>query len=85
VNPRSLSGQVIGGTAQGIGTALLEEFVYDEEGRLTNASYQDYLIPSAMEVPEVVFGHHETPSPYTVHGIKGGGEGGRMVAPSAVP
>jgi carbon-monoxide dehydrogenase large subunit len=84
VNPRSLSGQVIGGTAQGIGTALLEEFVYDEEGRLTNASYQDYLIPSAMEIPEMVVGHHETPSPYTVHGIKGGGEGGRMVTPSSV-
>jgi carbon-monoxide dehydrogenase large subunit len=84
VNPRSLSGQVIGGVAQGIGTALLEEFVYDDEGRLANANYQDYLIPSAMEVPEVLVGHHETPSPYTVHGIKGGGEGGRMVTPAAV-
>ena len=84
VNPRSLNGHIIGGTAQGIGTALLEEYVYDEEGQLANASYQDYLIPSAMEVPELVIGHQETPSPYTVHGIKGGGEGGRMMAPAAI-
>jgi CO/xanthine dehydrogenase Mo-binding subunit len=84
VNPRSLDGHIIGGVAQGIGTALLEEYVYDEEGQLVNASYQDYLIPSAMEVPEVAIDHQETPSPYTVHGIKGGGEGGRMMAPAAI-
>jgi CO/xanthine dehydrogenase Mo-binding subunit len=84
VNPRSLNGHIIGGVAQGIGTALLEEYVYDEEGQLANASYQDYLIPSAMEVPEVVADHQETPSPYTMHGIKGGGEGGRMMAPAAI-
>jgi CO/xanthine dehydrogenase Mo-binding subunit len=84
VNPRSLNGHIIGGTAQGIGTALFEEYLYDDEGQLANASYQDYLIPSAMDVPELVVGHQETPSPYTVHGIKGGGEGGRMMAPAAV-
>jgi CO/xanthine dehydrogenase Mo-binding subunit len=84
VNPRSLNGHIIGGTAQGIGTALLEEYIYDEDGQLANASYQDYLIPSAMEVPELTIDHHETPSPYTVHGIKGGGEGGRMMAPAAI-
>jgi len=84
VNPRSLNGHIIGGTAQGIGTALLEEYIYDEEGQLANASYQDYLIPSAVDVPELTVGHHETPSPYTVHGIKGGGEGGRMMAPAAI-
>lgn len=84
VNPRSLNGHIIGGTAQGIGTALLEEYVYDDEGRLLTTNYQEYLMPSAMDVPEMVIGHHETPSPYTVHGIKGGGEGGRMVAPAAI-
>ncbi|HZD65657.1 MAG TPA: xanthine dehydrogenase family protein molybdopterin-binding subunit, partial [Acidimicrobiales bacterium] len=78
VNPRSLAGQILGGTAQGIGTALYEEYVYGEDGQLLTSSYMDYLIPTAMEVPEVVIGHQETPSPYTVHGIKGGGEGGRM-------
>jgi CO/xanthine dehydrogenase Mo-binding subunit len=74
----------VGGTAQGIGTALYEEFVYDEEGQLLTASYLDYLIPTAIEVPELKIGHHETPSPWTPHGIKGGGEGGRMMAPAAI-
>jgi CO/xanthine dehydrogenase Mo-binding subunit len=84
VNPRSLAGHIVGGTAQGIGTALYEEFVYDDDGQLLTASYLDYLIPTAMEVPELKIGHHETPSPYTLHGIKGGGEGGRMMAPAAI-
>jgi CO/xanthine dehydrogenase Mo-binding subunit len=84
VNPRSLNGHIIGGTAQGIGTALLEEYVYDDEGQLLTTNYQEYLMPSAMDVPEMVIGHHQTPSPYTVHGIKGGGEGGRMIAPAAI-
>ncbi|HXV94196.1 MAG TPA: xanthine dehydrogenase family protein molybdopterin-binding subunit [Pseudonocardia sp.] len=84
VNPRSLAGHIVGGTAQGIGTALYEEYVYDEDGQLLTSSYLDYLIPSAMEVPELRIGHAETPSPYTPHGIKGGGEGGRMMAPAAL-
>ncbi|NMI01625.1 xanthine dehydrogenase family protein molybdopterin-binding subunit [Pseudonocardia acidicola] len=84
VNPRSLDGHIVGGTAQGIGTALYEEFVYDEDGQLLATSFMDYLIPSAMEVPELKIGHTETPSPYTPHGIKGGGEGGRMMAPAAL-
>jgi CO/xanthine dehydrogenase Mo-binding subunit len=84
VNPRSLSGHIQGGTAQGIGTALYEEFVYDAEGQLVTASYLDYPIPTAMEVPELKIGHVETPSPWTPHGIKGGGEGGRMMAPAAI-
>ncbi|MBO0848616.1 MAG: xanthine dehydrogenase family protein [Pseudonocardia sp.] len=84
VNPRSLAGHILGGTAQGIGTALYEEYVYDDDGQLLTSSYLDYLIPSAMEVPELRVGHVETPSPYTPHGIKGGGEGGRMMAPAAI-
>ncbi len=84
VNPRSLAGHIVGGTAQGIGTALYEEFVYDDDGQLLVSSFLDYLIPTAMEVPELRIGHHETPSPYTLHGIKGGGEGGRMMAPAAI-
>jgi carbon-monoxide dehydrogenase large subunit len=84
VNPRSLAGHIVGGVAQGIGTSLYEQYVYDAQGNLLTTSYLDYLIPSAMEVPEVVMGHQETPSPYTVHGIKGGGEGGRMMAPAAI-
>jgi CO/xanthine dehydrogenase Mo-binding subunit len=84
VNPRSLAGHIVGGTAQGIGTALYEEFVYDEQGQLVTSSFLDYSIPTAMEVPELRIGHVETPSPYTPHGIKGGGEGGRMMAPAAL-
>src|SRR4051795_4848618 len=84
VNPRSLAGHIVGGTAQGIGTALYEEFVYDDEGQLITSSFLDYSIPTAMEVPELRIGHVETPSPYTPHGIKGGGEGGRMMAPAAL-
>jgi CO/xanthine dehydrogenase Mo-binding subunit len=84
VNPRSLGGQIIGGTAQGIGTALYERYVYDKDGQLLTSSYMDYLIPSAMEVPDLEIGHEETPSPFTVHGIKGGGEGGRMMTPAAL-
>ncbi len=53
VNPRSLAGHIVGGTAQGIGTALYEEYVYDDDGQLLSSSYMDYLIPTAMEVPEL--------------------------------
>ena len=85
VNPMTLAGHVRGGTAQGIGTALYEQYHYDENGQLLTASYADYLIPTAHELPpDVRVGHVETPSPYTEYGIKGGGEGGRMGAPPAV-
>jgi CO/xanthine dehydrogenase Mo-binding subunit len=76
---------VRGGTAQGIGTALYEQYYYDAEGQLLTANYADYLLPSVHEVPaDVRVGHVETPSPYTEYGIKGGGEGGRMGAPPAI-
>jgi len=84
VNPRSLAGQVIGGVAQGLGTALYEQYVYGPDGQLLTGSYMDYLIPTSMEVPRIEVGHHETPSPFTPHGIKGGGEGGRMMTPAVV-
>ena len=85
VNPMTLAGHVRGGTAQGIGTALYEHFDYDKEGHLRTASFAEYLIPTAAEVPpDVRVGHVETPSPFTEYGIKGGGEGGRMGAPPAL-
>src|SRR5919202_3188966 len=84
VHPPGLAGQVIGGTAQGLGSTLLEEFVYDDDGSMRTTSFWEYLIPRATDVPEVRVGHVQTPSPYTEYGIKGGGEGGRMVVPSAV-
>ncbi len=85
VNPMTLAGHVRGGTAQGIGSAIYEHFYYDEAGQLLTAMYTDYLMPGAMEVPDVLeVGHVETPSPFTEFGIKGGGEGGRMGAPMAI-
>jgi CO/xanthine dehydrogenase Mo-binding subunit len=85
INPMTVDGHVRGGTAQGIGTALLEEFRYDNNGQLLNTSFTDYLLPRVGNVPpQVRIGHLVTPSPYTEYGVKGAGEGGRMVAPPAV-
>ena len=84
VNPRSLGGHVTGGAAQGLGTTLYEELAYDADGQFKSATFLDYLVPTANEVPPFRIGHVETPSPYTEYGIKGGGEGGRMVTPSVV-
>jgi CO/xanthine dehydrogenase Mo-binding subunit len=85
VNPLTLTGQVLGGTANGIGTALYEEFVHDENGQFVNANFAEYGMPTAHEMPSnIKVGHVETPSPFTEYGIKGGGEGGRLAAPSAL-
>ncbi len=82
VNPKTLNGQIIGGTIQGLGTALYEEYRYDEEGRVRNETFEHYHLPSSMDVPRMVVEHQETPSPYTPYGIKGAGEGGRMLTPA---
>ncbi len=85
INPMTVDGHVRGGTAQGIGTALLEQFQYDDKGQLLQTSFQDYLMPRIGNLPPLVrIGHLVTPSPYTEYGVKGAGEGGRMVAPPAV-
>src|SRR5262249_48276087 len=81
INPRIVEGQIHGGVAQGVGGALYERIVYDENGQLLNASYMDFLIPYASEVPKVEIDHLETPSPLNPLGIKGAGEAG--VIPSA--
>jgi CO/xanthine dehydrogenase Mo-binding subunit len=85
VNPKTLGGHIRGGTANGIGTILYEEYKYDENGQFQNANFADYGMPTVAEMPkDMKIGHLETPSPYTEYGIKGGGEGGRMGAPSAI-
>lgn len=84
LNPLSLKGQIRGGIAQGIGIALMEEIRYSDEGQPLSATFIDYLVPSATDVPNIDVYHHVTPSPFTSYGVKGGGEGGRMVAPPAV-
>jgi CO/xanthine dehydrogenase Mo-binding subunit len=82
VNPKTLNGQIIGGTVQGLGTALLEEYKYDDQGRVLNSDFEYYHLPSSMDVPVMTVDHQETPSPYTPYGIKGAGEGGRMLSPA---
>jgi CO/xanthine dehydrogenase Mo-binding subunit len=77
INPMLVEGQIAGGVAQGIGGALLEEFVYDENGQPLAASFADYLLPTCREVPEVeVMLREDAPSPLNPLGVKGAGEGG---------
>jgi carbon-monoxide dehydrogenase large subunit len=76
INPRLVEGQIHGGVAQGVGGALYERIVYDADGQLLNASYMDFLMPYASEVPVVETDHLETPSPLNPLGVKGAGEAG---------
>jgi carbon-monoxide dehydrogenase large subunit len=78
INPLILAGQVHGGVAQGIGNAYFEKIAYDENAQLLSASFMDYLLPSALDVPRVDIGHEETPSPLNPLGIKGAGEAGAI-------
>lgn len=83
INPMIVEGQIFGGVAQGIGTALFEEFLYDKNGQPLALTFSDYLIPTMTDVPDFSVAHLETPSPFTIGGIKGMGEGG-AIAPGAV-
>jgi aerobic carbon-monoxide dehydrogenase large subunit len=76
INPLVVEGQVQGGFAQGLGGAFYERLAYDETGQLLNASFMDFLIPYATEVPSPEIHHTETPSPVNPLGIKGVGEAG---------
>jgi aerobic carbon-monoxide dehydrogenase large subunit len=84
VNPMIVDGQVYGGTAQGIGTALYEEMPFDELGQPLASTLADYLLPGATEVPAIRIEHMETPSPYSEFGQKGIGEGGAIGPPAAI-
>jgi aerobic carbon-monoxide dehydrogenase large subunit len=84
INPQIVDGQVHGGVAQGIGAALYEEIVYDNEGQLHTASLVDYLVPAAAEVPSMHVVHLDAASPTTLGGFRGMGEGGTIGAPAAV-
>jgi len=84
VNPMIVDGQVFGGTAQGVGTALYEEMPFDAQGQPLATTLADYLLPSATEVPAIRIDHMETPSPYTRFGQKGLGEGGAIAPPAAI-
>jgi carbon-monoxide dehydrogenase large subunit len=78
LNPLILAGQVQGGVAQGIGNAFYEQLVFDENGQLLTGSFMDYLLPTALEVPNVIAGHTVTPSPLNPLGAKGAGEAGAI-------
>ena len=84
VNPMLVEGQVIGGTVQGIGGALLEEFRYDPQGQLVTGSLADYLLPTACDVPFMQLLHQCSPSPLNPLGVKGLGEGGAIAPPVAI-
>jgi CO/xanthine dehydrogenase Mo-binding subunit len=78
LNPMILEGQIVGGVAQGIGNAFYEQLVFDDNGQLMNASFMDYLLPQADNVPRVRTAHFETPSPLNPLGVKGAGEAGAI-------
>jgi len=84
INPHIVKGMTLGGIARGIGAALMEEFIYADDGQMMSQSFMDYLLPSSHEVPRVEIVHHCTPSPFTVFGQKGSGESGYLGAPAAV-
>jgi carbon-monoxide dehydrogenase large subunit len=84
INPMVVDGQVYGGAAQGIGTALYEEMRFTAEGQPMASTLADYLLPGAPEVPEIRIEHIETPAPYTEFGQKGIGESGAIGSAAAV-
>jgi carbon-monoxide dehydrogenase large subunit len=83
INPNIVEGQIAGGTVQGIGGALLENLVYDDDGNPLSTTFVDYLLPTATEVPPIEYGHVEVPSP-GAGGYKGCGEGGAIGSTPAV-
>jgi aerobic carbon-monoxide dehydrogenase large subunit len=84
INPMVVDGQIYGGLAQGIGTALYEEMNFDASGQPLASTFADYLLPGPTEVPAPKLGHMESPAPYTEFGVKGLGEGGAIAPPAAI-
>jgi carbon-monoxide dehydrogenase large subunit len=84
INPMIVDGQIIGGVAQGIGTALYEEIPYDENGEPLATTFGDYMVPCAPELPPLRLHHLVTPARGTEYGVKGMGEGGAIAPPAAI-
>lgn len=84
LNPLVVDGQVRGGVVQGIGSAMLEHFIYDEECQPLTVSFADYLMPLAPEIPDIEIHHFETPTTRTPLGAKGLGEGGAIGPAAAI-
>jgi carbon-monoxide dehydrogenase large subunit len=84
VNPMLVEGQIRGGVAQGIGTALCEEIPYDQAGQPLAATFLDYHLPAAAELPPIRIAHLHNPATATEYGMKGMGEGGAVAPPAAI-
>jgi carbon-monoxide dehydrogenase large subunit len=84
VNPTIVEGQIQGGVAQGIGAALFEALTYDDEGQPLFATFMEYVLPTAAELPRLAMEHQHTPSPNIPGGMKGVGEAGAIGSPAAV-
>jgi carbon-monoxide dehydrogenase large subunit len=84
INPMIVDGQIHGGVAQGVGQALFEETLYDENGQLTNGSYMDYTMPRADDLPSFEVDRQVTPCPHNPLGVKGAGEAGTIGSTPAV-
>jgi carbon-monoxide dehydrogenase large subunit len=84
INPMLVDGQVMGGTAQGLGGILCEAITYDDAGQLLSGSLMDYALPTASDIPAMQVIHQESPSPLNPLGVKGVGEGGAVAPPAAV-
>lgn len=84
INPMIVEGQIHGGVAQGVGGALYERMEYGDDGQLLNASFMDFLMPYASEVPDVEIDHLVTPSPLNPLGVKGAGEAGVIPGSAAI-
>jgi carbon-monoxide dehydrogenase large subunit len=78
INPMIVEGQIHGGVAHGIGNAFFEQLVFDDGAQLMNASFMDYLLPTATDVPHIETAHVTTPSPLNPLGVKGVGEAGAI-------
>ena len=83
LNPMIVRGQTMGGVVNGLGWALTEQFVYDDQGQLLTGTFMEYAIPRADDMPELVVDRTVTPSPLNPLGVKGVGEGSACVAPPA--
>ena len=84
VNPMLVEGQILGGTVQGLGGAMLEEFAYDGEGQLLTTTFADYLLPTASDIPHMELLHQHHPSPLNPFGVKGVGEGSAISPPVVI-
>jgi 2-furoyl-CoA dehydrogenase large subunit len=84
LNPLLVDGQIRGGFAHGLGAALFERVVYDEDGNLATGTFMDYLCPTAPDIADPRIAHRETPAPFTPLGAKGLGEGNTMSVPAAI-